>query len=495
MTLKHLALVCGAVACLNTISAMASPWIAPGDVQARYALQKLADRGHLDRTVSTWPFLWSNVGDSLGAAATGDPGAGAGPVTYLRAQKRSQFENGTNVQMTVAGATEPGLVQGFGTTAREEGELSVGVEWQQGHWAAGIKPTVVINPTDNEEYRFDGSYLAGNFGNLVFGAGAIDQWWGPGWQSSLILSNNARPIPSVWLTRKNDFAPSTSWLEWVGPWNFTVFAGQLEKERVVPDTKLMGMRLTLRPITGLDVGFSRIVMWGGEGRPETGSSLWDALIGRDNSQDGGSNDPSNQLGSIDLRYGFGVGRQAMGVYMQMLGEDEAGAFPAKKSWLLGVDWTTQLLAAEQQWFIEYTNTLADDFLGDAVPNVTYEHFNYRTGYRHYGRGMGASIGGDANASSIGLYQFFNAGSRLGFTASYVQLNRNPNVRASTPGPDVNYYIPTKRQELMALNLSYGTSIMANGWLEFAVQGTSEAVELLGGEQNRLSAGVEWRYAF
>ena len=24
-----------------------------------------------------------------------------------------------------------------------------------------------------------------------------DRWWGPGWDGSLILSNNARPIPAI----------------------------------------------------------------------------------------------------------------------------------------------------------------------------------------------------------------------------------------------------------------------------------------------------------
>ncbi len=38
-------------------------------------------------------------------------------------------------------------------------------------------------------------------GNWNISAGAIDRWWGPGWEGSLILSNNARPVPSIGIDR------------------------------------------------------------------------------------------------------------------------------------------------------------------------------------------------------------------------------------------------------------------------------------------------------
>ncbi len=42
----------------------------------------------------------------------------------------------------------------------------------------------------------DGSYLGVNVGNFMLSAGYIERWWGPGWDGSLILSTNARPIPA-----------------------------------------------------------------------------------------------------------------------------------------------------------------------------------------------------------------------------------------------------------------------------------------------------------
>lgn len=498
MPLTHWTRVGGAVACLiglvTTSATYASPWIEPGDVRARFALQKLADRGHFDRTVSTWPVMWSSVAKDINDSVTSDVTATVDAVAYLKAEQQAQFSGGTRAEITLAGSSEQPLVQGFGDSRQEEAQATLDFQWQGEYWALGLSPSVVANPTDDEEFRYDGSYLAATLGNWVFGAGAIDRWWGPGWQSSLILSNNARPIPAVWLNRKRDIAPASSWLSWIGPWNVTLFAGQFQDERVIDDPKLIGMRVTFRPIQGLDIGLSRAIMFGGEGRPENGSALWNALTGRDNSQDGGENDPGNQLASIDIRYGFSVGNQSMGLYTQMMGEDEAGAFPARKSWLLGLDWTTGFLNTDQQWFLEYANTTADDLFGDAMPNITYNHFNYNTGYRHHGRNFASTFEGDAEAISLGAFQFFDNGDNLSATISYAEVNSDGAVRTVMPDPNVQYFVPANNQKVGILNLGYSTDFL-RGRLELSLRGTDKKIELATSDLDQWSAGASWRYRF
>lgn len=498
MTLKHWTLVGGAVACLiaslHSSAVTAAPWLNPGDARARYAVQKLADRGHLDRTTTTWPMMWSAIHSGVNTTSLdGDSRATANAMAYLNFEKAFQASPGFLAELSVGGTTEPPMIRGFQGGPRERGMASLDLEWQGEAWALGLSPTVAANPEDDEAFRADGSYLAGTVGNWVFGAGAIDRWWGPGWQSSLILSNNARPVPAVWLNRKDAHAPDASWLQWIGPWQFTVFAGQLEAERAVTDAKLIGMRFTLRPIDGLDIGLSRAIMFGGEGRPEGASTIWNALIGRDNGQLE-ENDPGNQLGSIDARYGFGIGHQSMGIYGQMMGEDEAGAFPARKSWLFGADWTTQLFANDQQWFVEYANTLADDFLGTAMPNITYDHSRYRSGYRHYGRSMAASFDGDAEAITLGLFNFFDDGSNLSASLSYADLNSDGASRAVVTDDDIFYAVPIFNQKVGIAALGYGTQFL-HGWLDLNLQATDKKLELLGVGKDQWSIGATWRYRF
>ncbi|MBN8238607.1 capsule assembly Wzi family protein [Marinobacter hydrocarbonoclasticus] len=493
MTLKHWALVGGAVACLSSFSVLAAPWLEPGDARARFAVQKLADRGEMNRGVTTWPLMWSAVQSSSGFASTANGPSSALASAYLRFEMEEQARSGFRGEFNLNAQTEIPGITGFGSNSLAKAGTSVNLQWQGEAWALGLRPAYAHDPDDDEEIRLDGSYLAGTLGNWVLGAGAIDRWWGPGWQSSLILSNNARPIPSVWINRKDTHAPESSWLGWIGPWGFTVLAGQYESDRAVPDAKLIGMRFTFRPMDGLDIGLSRAIMFGGDGRPEGASTIWNALIGKDNGQLE-ENDPGNQIASIDARYGFAVGEQTMGLYAQMMGEDEAGAFPARKSWLLGSDWTTSLLNGDQQWFIEYANTLADDFLGDARPNITYDHSRYRTGYRHFGRNMASSFDGDAEAITLGGYHFMDNGNHLSAKVSYVELNIDGASRVVMPNTKVFYTVPEDAQKVAIMDLGYGTPLF-DGWLDLNLQATDKKIEYISGQKDQWSVGASWTYRF
>ena len=478
-----------------SMQAVAAPWLEPGDPRARHAVQQLADRGHLNRAVTTWPMMWATVDSGLqeqGSAHTDNNVTNA--HAYLRFEQSYQASSGMRNDFTLAGTTETPFYRSFNGGPREAGEASARIELQAKNWSARAAVTYAVDPEDNEDIRLDGSYLAGTAANWVLGAGAIDRWWGPGWSNSLILSTNARPMPAVWLNRKDAKAFETPWLSWIGPWQFTVFGGQYESEREIPKAKLIGMRATFRPVQGLDIGLSRAIMFGGEGRPENGSAIWDAIIGRENGQQGAGKDPGNQLGSIDIRYGFPIGDQSMSLYAQMMGEDEAGAFPAKKSWLLGSDWTTSFGRSQQQWYLEYTNTAADDFLGDAAPNISYEHHIYKTGYRYYGRNMGSAFESDAEAISLGAYNFFPNGHNLNIALTWADLNTDGNSRVAATNPEVFYNVPTDQQEIYLLDISYGRPLFG-GWLNLKGQVADSRLALESGKKKSWVMGADWTYRF
>lgn len=471
----------------------AAPWLEPGDARARHSIQKLADRGHYDRGVTTWPIMWADVEGGLSPG--GDNSVGM-QRAYLRFEQDQQASNGFRAEFGLEGATSPAFLRGFNNIAREEGQVTASLQWQGDAWAIGLSPSAVADPLDSKEIRLDGSYIAATAGNWVLGVGAIDRWWGPGWQSSMILSNNARPVPAVWIDRKASLAPESNWLSWIGPWRLSVFLGQLEEERAVPDAKMIGMRLSFAPIERLEIGLSRTIMFGGEGRSEKLSTVWDAVIGRDNVTEGetAEDDPSNQIATIDARYGLPIGNQSMGFYAQMMGEDEAGYLPSRKSWLFGVDWTTQLLNTDQQWFAEFTNTLAEDLIGDPRPDYAYDHFNYTTGYQYYGRAIGSTFDADAEAFSLGLLNFMQNGSNLTATLTYANLNKDGGNRVSQPDDDVYYSVPDGAQKVAIANLGYGSKLLG-GWLDLNVQATDKTISLLGGDKDRWSFSAAWKYRF
>ena len=113
MTSKHWALVGGAVACLASFASAAAPWMGPGDSRARFAVQKLADRGHMDRTLSTWPLMWGTVHSGLQPDITPDQFSVSSAAAYLRFEKGQQAEQGFRGEYSLFGSSEIRAVRGF----------------------------------------------------------------------------------------------------------------------------------------------------------------------------------------------------------------------------------------------------------------------------------------------------------------------------------------------------------------------------------------------
>lgn len=96
---------------------------------------------------------------------------------------------------------------------------------------------------------------------------------------------------------------------------------------------------------------------GGEGRPESLSSIWDAFVGNKDNGGTGEPDPSNQIAGFDARLNLQPLLQVpMGMYAQYVGEDEAGGLPAKKMYLAGVDYSSSYNNMPFQLYTEWADT-------------------------------------------------------------------------------------------------------------------------------------------
>ena len=121
----------------------------------------------------------------------------------------------------------------------------------------------------NEEYtaaRLNQAYAKLTLFNIELMVGRENLWWGPGLRGSLILSNNAPPLDQVRIGSAEPFMlPLVG--EWVGPTKLLFFIAQLEQNRDHPQAKLAGMRATVSPLSFLELGMSRVVMFDGNDRP------------------------------------------------------------------------------------------------------------------------------------------------------------------------------------------------------------------------------------
>lgn len=444
---------------LLPVHSAATPWLPVGDMRAKHSVQLLADRGCLTAPTGTWPLMWADISADLDAA----PAQCRNTVAwrYLTFERNLHQQSNARLGVKLQHATREPFFRSFADAPRSEGEATVSVDVHYGNMAFGLTPTYAHNPIDGDEVRLDGSYLAGKLGNWVVGAGAIDRWWGPGWHSSTILSNNARPVPGVWLNRASSQPSQWKPASWLGPWNFIAFAGQLENNRHISQAKLIGMRFSFRPAPFIELGANRTLQWGGEGRSTSLSSLGNALIGRDNGQRGPGKDPSNQLAGFDVRLSAPVKHYTLGLYMQMIGEDEAGGMPAKYMQHAGVDMASSWGMGEQRFYLEVADTQAGSWFSENNPNVAYEHSTWRSGYRYKSRNLASTWESDARVVTLGAAHYFANGNDLSATYSYARLNYTGTTRnrpTDVPGPVLA--IPGPEQKVHLATVAYSVNLLA-----------------------------------
>lgn len=414
----------GLVGVLASSMAVGEPWISPGDPRLRHDLQMLSDAGLLTGPSLSWPIGWSSVARELVQIDSSDldPGQQAA-LARLRARAQRETRAGEiRVKTGLAGSADPSPLRTFEDTPREEGEATLAAEGLGERFAWKLAATVVADPDDDQYFRPDGSYVAMSLGNWMVSAGYLDRWWGPGWQGSLILSSNARPVPAIAIDRNEPVPFDVPVLRWLGPWRLSTFMGQYESDRDYESPLMWGFRTEFRPHPTLQIGVSRTAQWCGEGRPCGLDTFWDLLVGNDNDQSL-AEQPGNQLGGFDVRWSWPGGRVPLAVYAQGIGEDEAGFMPSKYLGLFGLEAWGELAGGTWRAHVEYADT-ACDFLNDPPEfGCAYTNAIYTSGYRYRGRAQGHSLDADAESVGVGLLFVESTGHRWDLLARNLKVNR------------------------------------------------------------------------
>ncbi|MFT5604380.1 MAG: hypothetical protein ACI9G5_001339 [Paracoccaceae bacterium] len=417
--------------------AQAAPWIDPSDARLRHHIHVLADAALIRIPVNTWPLMWSGVISEVNLVKSDvlSPSQHRA-VDYIQQAFKQQSQS--SVEMGFRYAEQRNPIRGFGDVHRDKAESHLSAEYIGERWAGRLRATNVDDPLDGDHTISDGSYLSGLLGNWVFTVGAIDRWWGPAWESGLILSNNARPVPAISLQRNSSEPFDWSLLHWLGPWQFTTFIGELESDRIIANTKLVGARFSFRPTKWLEFGASRTAQWGGKGRPQDFSSFKDVILGNaDNGGGPAGSDPSNQLAGFDWRFSIDC-KIPVGVYGEMIGEDEAGYQPSKRIFVMGVDAAIPLSNSELRLVFESADTATRRVdKGEGEFNVAYEHSTYRSGYRHRGRSIGASVDNDSRAHHLSA-QWYAGRHSLNARLSQFDLNTDGGGSAFADGNSASY---------------------------------------------------------
>ncbi|MEM6639628.1 MAG: capsule assembly Wzi family protein [Pseudomonadota bacterium] len=479
------------VAIVSAQTAIAGPWLDPGDTALREDLELLSDAGVLSIPLTTWPI---SVSDVLGGmSGQRDPGVLSPSVqaAFNRIAARMQTESNwgfANVRSGLAVADGPRRVRLFEETPRANSQFHASAEYTGERFAARGKVTLAVNSPDDRSVWLDGTYLATILGNTSLSVGWEDRFWGPGWESALALSNNARPVPGIAVRRNHAKASTLPVLKWLGPWTARAFLGQLESGRAVPDARFVGMRVAFKPIPALEIGLTRTAQWGGEGRPDDLDSFFDLLIGRDNIGDDGitaETEPGNQMAGYDWRWRVKGGVRPIVFYGQLIGEDEAGGFPSRFLGQMGLSTSLPFgdSGASLHLYAEFSDTTCQFNESSKLFDCAYNNGLYPSGYRYRGRSLGHSTDADSRQVALGGSFRHKDGARSMVSVRFAELNRG----GSELAPHSLTFAPA---DLLNVELSHERSLF-NGRLSVGVGFDSAQSNANRLDGNDVRAFIQW----
>lgn len=484
---KYAFLSTGSIFSLLTLtqSLQASPWAAVGDMQLRNDVEILARHGVISGPVNTWPISWRQITRHISRSGEMDlPPYVRLAVMRVKEKMPGEFHASVRMELT----NNPEIVRGFEKSARNNLDAEAIAEYNNSDSGTTVHVQGGYRKGNGENYvNLDGSYLSQDIGNWSAYIGAFDRWWGPGRESTLILSNNTRPMPSIGLRRIEPKAFETKWLSWMGPWQWDMFVAKMEKDRFIPNALIAGMRLTFEPIKNFEVGLSRTMQLCGDGRI-CGFSTWaNALISFGNLDNTGTtNEPGNQLASIDLAYSMAVGKTtSLKLYAEGTAEDQNVILPFQFAKLLGASIYGPYGDKGARWRLtaEFSDTVSQLawLFGKRRNNVIYEHFIYQTGYRFKGRTLGHSLDNDSKLISVvAQYQDYSGWE---YTVKY----HNAKINVDGVGNN-SVSVPKKYLDIFDASIQGDIGF---GNLKVTLRHSSDGIPTLGNNGPFTSIGINW----
>lgn len=232
--------------------------------QARHYLQLLADDAGLPLTTSHWPLPAAAVQDALNAVQP----ANAEQAQALAYLQRALEQHLQTVQTSFQLRNRAEGAGGFGQNHTPGSSFSLASD--QAQWTGesvsfagriGLKLEQSPNSLQTEfsglgkegqvQLRPDNAAAVLEWKGVNLQAFAHQNWWGPGWQSSLVNGHNSPAWIGLGLQRASVQRSASPWLSWLGPWTLEGFVARAQDPVVVanqPEGYLYtGMRMTFKP--------------------------------------------------------------------------------------------------------------------------------------------------------------------------------------------------------------------------------------------------------
>jgi hypothetical protein len=477
--------------------AHAEPWLEAGDRTLRSDIEILATRGLIDAPMTTWPIPAGQL-DRLSDTSLLEQQPTYVQLAAKRVLRRLIGEGqpeGLRPEADLRITSQPNVVHDFGAVARNEFDARAGVIWDEEHISAALKIGDQSHFNGNEtKMAFDGSYLSLLYGNCQIYGGWVDQWYGPGWTSSLILSNNARPFPKIGVMRNSAQAFDSPWLSWLGPWQINSFVGLLDGARTITDTAFGSLRITFMPARNFEVGLTRTTEFCGKNQ-KCNPIVAAFHFNNSNTSANSTNDES----AIDLRYSKDFGSLLVSPYAQLMNEDNGPFTHAATSYLAGASLAGPLGQGGAHWrmIVEYSDTVASlnafDF-GKKEYGAAYNNSQYVDGMRYRDRTLGFSL--DSDSRLFSLVDLVTDSSGRSYRVTYYRANINDSQLASLSGGQASGtpYNSVSAHPVLINEVEFGLSIPFRLLtFDFAVRRQDAQVFPDPGGKTSADASVSYRF--
>ncbi len=415
---------------LTSFFTNAEPWINTSDIYLKANIQQLADAGYINTPVTTYPLMWEDIITDLNKINPSRlPPKTQQAYFYIRHQAKLAKQNLTTLTAHLSSKNQ--RFNSFGDNFIEKNSIQVQSTYLSGNFSAKVSTSYINNPKYGNKTNFDGSYLATFIGNWVISLGRQNRWFGPTWDTSFSLSNNARPITALTLSRKSAQAFNLPFTKVQIPWTVTTFMGKMDDNRIIKNTLLWGFRLNFKPLKNLEIGFSRLAQWGGDGHSKSINTFKDILIGRTNCGidnlicNENNPNPANQQAGYDLRYSINLFDIPIAIYGQKFAEDgnaDTYSYITKAKPQVGIEASITPFSLPSLVFFEYGDSLADCGVRDNIGDCYYEHSSYATGMRYHGRTISNLYDNDTKSYVLGAITQLNINTHLTTKLRYLKLN-------------------------------------------------------------------------
>ena len=392
----------------------ASPWAMPGNLILRHDIQVLVDSGVINIPITTWPLAWGDIAYNLSKT---EQEMTSFELASFQRIKEALFEEeigGISANTSLKFAKNPETITSFNDSVGARSEI----EGESTYLGKNFAINLHVKKAKGETV-FDESYIAVALGDYSISLGSKKNWWGPGWGGSLILSTNANPISGISIERNFSDPFESKLLHWIGPWDLSLLLGELEHSRTRSDALFFGMRIGSRPLTNLEIGFSKTSLFCGENRPCGFSSFNDMLLDK--------TDSGYNLSGFDFRSSHHIKNFPFVLYGQIIGE----GISDNHLGLFGLETWGPINDFDQlesyRVFLEAASTSCEFYKNDdSKYGCAYHDSLYPDGYRYEGVNIGHSADGDALVLTLGGIIVAQNSQLIKSSLSLGKLNRGSN---------------------------------------------------------------------